>query len=1523
MCARDSQQVPEKWLEALLGEESSSRPVCSNMNRFAVAAAALEAADDLITRQRYVGSAMAALSTLSGSRFVASCTPVIHQQCKLMTQGESLFPPDVEAEATTFFKKIYSDDTANPVAIVDKLHGSGAARDQQLLNCIVSILVDEIRSLAPYPWKSLQIAATLLGYLINSNIMPPPKVQEAVKLLLPILMKQSDPKSFEYAIIVLDAIKQRLGEWPLLAKQIRNAPDIDLRIPGIVATINLALKPTDRPAEDNASSKPSLPASVPAQTSGFHYLNIDTLVAGQAAVTAPPQIVQDKINFLVGNTDPNNIDNSAEELRGLLSTEFFPYFAEYLVVKRVSLESNFHRMYLSLLEKLQSKSLEARVRHATVAAIHRLLSSSRIKHDGNERSLLKNLGSWLGCITLAKNIPVLSRDINFRSLLMHGLQEGILSAVVPFMAKVLEHCASSRFFRPRNPWTMAQLVHLLEVYCLPDLRLNLRFEVEVLLGHVTVSIEELGKYATVGGFGVPYEKSMQKVRDRLNLTGSADFYEDESARPPAAAPVSIGPFGKKVSPAPASKGSGLNPGVAPYLPKSALSATVLPAEPLIAPPPPRPAVVLSEHTVRPGDEIKYISASRHQSYRLALCKTLEPALQDASPHVDRAAIIAAYSAREIVIKDFQRDADVLTMKSAGLAMARSLASNLCCAVVKEPLAASIRKHAVALAHHLNEAASTRAEIIESIFQNNFELCVRVLENRAADNAAQRLEGMLQQFGEEKLNMLRKGDVLPIPPEPSSLQPLLLGLPEALRPPSSLLRIHRAVYEEFHHCVPVVEQMLVILRSVQDSAVKHYENPSAETLSLTQADFTEEFGEHHLNIRARLVEIAQLVNRETVLPIVGCVFSKLVELTESLSRADERSQRFMKPIALLLEVYLFVIQSTNEKGKDLVVQELTRLYLQHENKWRFPDLAVSFIRLRVLDIALFDAALSKALQENPSNRSHVDFASQVLQRVLLADKLTTTKDLTATLGELNKIANARQGRPAQATQQPPTASQTSAAVPAVPSPASTAKAAQQPPQVVAPSPAPLPAATAKHPMGTQPTTLRVAAMYENGIQRIRLKSKYTQDRRGDIEKLLNEWLAICQRRALVATDTNELHTLSRQYVKNLQTAGYLVSERHEMETFIGTCMELAVEHYATTALTLERNEPPVEKTAAAGKAQPPPYRYPAVPELFVKADALSDLVLLLVRCCSWTGKPESNDKAEAHLILYILQSITKCLTHNHDAIANNVEAPELPTGEAYQAVFQQQPYVRVISNLIFSHHKNHPIDDAGGSSDDILRCFVDILRATAPMPLPGFAFGWLELVGHRLLLPRIMRTTSMWGPYVSLLCEGLRFMDYFVRDGTLPHNASVFAKAFVKLALILLHDFPDFVLSNHTALCDATPVPCVQLRNIILCAFPRTIKLPDPFAPSMQLDKLAEMSLAPPITESYTRVMDTGGIPVNDLAECVALPANGKASTFVKSVLFPRLRGQQTSWNIPLINAVTLHIAVSYLSSMHTELVRST
>ena len=62
---------------------------------------------------------------------------------------------------------------------------------------------------------------------------------------------------------------------------------------------------------------------------------------------------------------------------------------------------------------------------------------------------------------------------------------------IPFVCKLLEQTTKSRVFRPPNPWLMAILRLLAELYFYADLKLNLKFEIEVMCKNTNIELKDI------------------------------------------------------------------------------------------------------------------------------------------------------------------------------------------------------------------------------------------------------------------------------------------------------------------------------------------------------------------------------------------------------------------------------------------------------------------------------------------------------------------------------------------------------------------------------------------------------------------------------------------------------------------------------------------------------------------------------------------------------------------------------------------------------------------------------------------------------------------------------------------------------------------------------------------------------------------------------------------------------------------------------------------------------------------------
>jgi len=104
-----------------------------------------------------------------------------------------------------------------------------------------------------------------------------------------------------------------------------------------------------------------------------------------------------------------------------------------------------------------------------------------------------------------------------KELVCDAYERGLLIAVVPFVAKVLDACANSRVFLPPNPWVMALMSLLLELYQVPDLKLNLKFEIEVLAKTLKVELADIKPTSKL----VHRQQDRSQTCDFANRAGAA------------------------------------------------------------------------------------------------------------------------------------------------------------------------------------------------------------------------------------------------------------------------------------------------------------------------------------------------------------------------------------------------------------------------------------------------------------------------------------------------------------------------------------------------------------------------------------------------------------------------------------------------------------------------------------------------------------------------------------------------------------------------------------------------------------------------------------------------------------------------------------------------------------------------------------------------------------------------------------------------------------------------------------------
>lgn len=307
-------------------------------------------------------------------------------------------------------------------------------------------------------------------------------------------------------------------------------------VSSLLASPTLSKTTTPVKASVSSTSLRASPSVVADGNLGLSPLNL-TMLLGMSAeeasnVVAPDELTQDKIKFIFNNLSTATMEDKVAEMLTILRPEIQQYFSVYIVVKRASSESNFHHLYITLLDKIDAHmpTLYPLVYDTSFRRV-RVLLSSDVK-SSTERLVLKSLGSWIGTITLARNKPILRKDLDLKELLMNAYSNGKLNIVIPFVSKVLEACHRSKVFKISNPWVRGVLGVMKEIYLVDDLKLNMKFELQLLSKALEVDVNDIVSSDLLRGRPAPDKEQNPDFNTKKQPNSSPQRASPTASPPP-------------------------------------------------------------------------------------------------------------------------------------------------------------------------------------------------------------------------------------------------------------------------------------------------------------------------------------------------------------------------------------------------------------------------------------------------------------------------------------------------------------------------------------------------------------------------------------------------------------------------------------------------------------------------------------------------------------------------------------------------------------------------------------------------------------------------------------------------------------------------------------------------------------------------------------------------------------------------------------------------------------------------------
>ncbi|XP_071758357.1 CCR4-NOT transcription complex subunit 1 isoform X6 [Centroberyx gerrardi] len=1404
------------------------------------------------------------------------------------------FSKEIDDEANSYFQRIYNHPP-HPTMSVDEVlemlqrfKDSTIKREREVFNCMLRNLFEEYRFFPQYPDKELHITACLFGGIIEKGLVTYMALGLALRYVLEALRKPYGSKMYYFGIAALDRFKNRLKDYPQYCQHLasighflqfphhlqecvqyieygQQSRDPPVKMQGSITTPgSLALAQVQAQAQSQQPGGPKAPqpgqpstlvtttttTTTVAKTTtitrptpssfkkdvppSINTTNIDTLLVATdqtERIVEPPENVQEKIAFIFNNLSQSNMTQKVEELKETVKEEFMPWVSQYLVMKRVSIEPNFHSLYSNFLDTLKNPEFVKMVLNETYRNIKVLLTSDKAAANFSDRSLLKNLGHWLGMITLAKNKPILYTDLEVKSLLLEAYVKGQqeLLYVVPFVAKVLESSLRSMIFRPQNPWTMAIMNVLAELHQEHDLKLNLKFEIEVLCKNLSLDINDLKP------------GNLLKDKDKLKSLEEQLSAPKKEAKPPE----EMLPIVTTAAPSTPAATTTTCTTTGPPTPQFSYHDINVYALAGLAP------------HINININIPLLQA--HPQLKQCVRQSVERAVQElVHPVVDRSIKIAMTTCEQIVRKDFALDSEESRMRVAAHHMMRNLTAGMAMITCREPLLMSIATNlknsfAAALRAPTPQQREMMEEAAARIAQDNCELACCFIQKTAVEKAGPEMDKRLATEFELRKHARQEGR--------RYCDPVVLTYQAERMPEQIRLKVggvdpkQLAVYEEFARNVPgflpsndLSQPTGFLAQPMKQQAWAT--DDVAQIYDKCMADL-----EQHLHaippalamnpqtqaLRSLLEAVVLARNSRDGIAALGLLQKAVEGLLDATSGADADLLLRYRECHLLV---LKALQDGRAYGPQWCNKQITRCLIECRDEYKYNVEAVELlIRNHLVNMQQYDLHLAQSM-ENGLHYMAVAFAMQLVKLLLVDERSVshiTEADLFHTIETLMRTsahsrANAPEGLP-------------------------------QLMDVVRSNYEAMIDRAHGGPNFMMHSGISQASEYDDPPG-LREKAEY----------LLREWVNLYHSAAAGRDSTKAFSA----FVGQMHQQGILKTD-DLITRFFRLCTEMCVE-ISYRAQAEQQHNPAASAAIIRAKC-------------YHNLDAFVRLIALLVK---HSGEA-TNTVTKINLLNKVLGIVVGVLIQDHDV---------------RQTEFQQLPYHRIFIMLLLE--LNAPEHVLETINFQTLTAFCNTFHILRPTKAPGFVYAWLELISHRIFIARMLAHTPQqkgWPMYAQLLIDLFKYLAPFLRNVELNKPMQILYKGTLRVLLVLLHDFPEFLCDYHYGFCDVIPPNCIQLRNLILSAFPRNMRLPDPFTPNLKVDMLSEINIAPRILTNFTGVM-----PSQFKKDLDSYLKTRSPVTFL-SELRSNLQVSNepgNRYNIQLINALVLYVGTQAIAHIHNK-----
>lgn len=880
-------------------------------------------------------------------------------------EKSSFFPSEVELEMKSYYSKMYNKEVEikDIVDMLVKMKVSDDPHQQDVFACMIHSLLDEYKFFSEYPLSALASTSLLFGALLEKDLIQGTTLTVALNFIWESCNQPQDSHLFKFAVQSLYNFKSRLHEYPIYCKHL-----LECRSLSAHAKMYQIVKDA---ANGISCASGATHTSTPDVGPRYQSIAPVERIIGFTKQEEPSENIKDRLLFSVNNMTSDNL--RLLEIKEMLSETYFSWFSNYLVVDRAKAEPNNHELYSRLVSEFEDPIFFEYILNTSLKEVEFIIRN--FKDSRNERNQLKNLGAWLGRITLANDKPLRRDQIALKFLLVESYDFKSLSLIIPFVCKILDQAQYSKVFRPPNPWILGIMKVLVELYECADLKLQLKFEIEVLLNSFKMKIKDIepstivrshnpNPVALAAMFGInPETVTVANEMSRLSLENQQTL--DNVQAFPRAMPA------QQVE------------NKFPIPPQQTAVGGILEQQPQQQPG--GEPVLDTGFTNLVGTSIFTQNANLRRAFQASLSRAVR---ECAVPILTRVSEAVLTTTEALIKKDFATEKDVMKLRNSYQKLAQQLSHSMVLCNGRKLLAETIEATMLQLLGNINEVPIVE---LNNAIQANVGLCVDIIDKIASDNIAELIDDKMKKYiyAREQHN----------PTEPfveDGASEFALRLPEPLG----------------LNAAGLTSQQLRIYEKFGDEATGHIQGqepgipPQQPQATLVQQQ------EEAIPIDQLLIAFTQNCERaiqllsdvsETKLSDLSPNHPIMIALTQALTIAQANTLKYPE---LLLKAAqyavncLFTQTHENPMSNEIYVVILDKLceyspstakdvtwWLVHSSDQRKFNTPVIFslLKVQLVQATKLDLSIGKLIKES-NNPVVVKFASNLLYNVFTSDEI---------------------------------------------------------------------------------------------------------------------------------------------------------------------------------------------------------------------------------------------------------------------------------------------------------------------------------------------------------------------------------------------------------------------------------------------------------------------------------------------------------------------------------------------------------